>query len=694
MGVSLRFSPRAHTADRISWRTWGRDAFDEAALKKRPILLSLSAVWCHWCHVMDETTYSDERVQTIIRERFIPIRVDNDERPDINERYNMGGWPTTAFLTPTGDILAGATYLPPDAMVESLRRVDDWWAAHGSEPLPALPPQPRRPRASGSVLEIAEAIRATYDQTHGGFGVAPKFPQPSALEFLLDLSLIEKDPSFGRMVEATLEAMTRGGLYDPVEGGFFRYATHRDWSEPHYEKMLEDNASLLILLARTVAWRGYESLRDVAKGTGDYLSKTLFTGTHFCGSQDADEAYYALPAKGRAERGAPYRDPTLYAGWCARAVRNLTEAGWLLGEPSWREAARVTMDTLLERCLGSGGLAHTDRSAGLVDLTSDLAEVGLAAQMLADVNGDARIHEVSDRLSARILELEDEEGFPDRPGRGEGRLSERLYPPEVASLVGQLFLQRHDAWGDSADLDAAYRALRSAGHYTPVEGVMAAPYGTLLLLMNILPLRAEVGRGWEPLLGSVFSLRWARRVAVSVPGAPGVVLCSGERCALPATTPQEIQMKGDEVVMMDERSTKDPRTFIERIPTGEDLVLYLEDLARRRHIGTAWISGIGAVKRAALATYNQTAHRYEPISFDEPLELLSLTGNISMRDGEPFAHVHAVLARRDGSTVGGHVVAGTTVFLTELRITEKEGAWLERESDETTGLAVWPKPEA
>src|SRR5207244_4496149 len=129
--AEFHFSPRPNRADEIKWRPWSQASFDEAKALDRPILLSISAVWCHWCHVMDETTYSNQGVIDMVNSEYLPIRVDNDVRPDINQRYNMGGWPTTAFLTPTGDILTGATYLPPEQMAGALGRVASYHSTHG-----------------------------------------------------------------------------------------------------------------------------------------------------------------------------------------------------------------------------------------------------------------------------------------------------------------------------------------------------------------------------------------------------------------------------------------------------------------------------------------------------------------------------------------------------------------------------------
>src|SRR2546428_540931 len=136
--ATFHFSPRANRAHEIRWREWGEDAFREAKETGKPVLLSLSAVWCHWCHVMDETSYSDEGVISFVNEHFIPVRVDNDQRPDVNRRYNMGGWPTTAFLTPDGEILNGATYIPPDAMRHYVAEVADVWRDKRAELEPRL----------------------------------------------------------------------------------------------------------------------------------------------------------------------------------------------------------------------------------------------------------------------------------------------------------------------------------------------------------------------------------------------------------------------------------------------------------------------------------------------------------------------------------------------------------------------------
>ena len=212
--TEFRFSPRPNRAHEIEWRPWGEPAFAEAHKLGRPILLSLSAVWCHWCHVMDETSYSDPRVIAAVNEHFVPIRVDNDRHPDVNRRYNMGGWPTTAFLAASGDPITGATYMPPEQLLQALERVNEFFAANrtalltlgstdhaqdadGEAALAHLGGVPRRsdlsapdfegdPDVPGDIpAEIALQIVRAFDPLHGGLGADPKFPQADVFAFVL-----------------------------------------------------------------------------------------------------------------------------------------------------------------------------------------------------------------------------------------------------------------------------------------------------------------------------------------------------------------------------------------------------------------------------------------------------------------------------------------------------------------------------
>src|SRR6185312_16251919 len=192
----FRFSPRPNRANEIEWMPWGTQAFERARSEDKPILLSISAVWCHWCHVMDETSYSDPGVIATINERFVPVRVDNDRRPDVNARYNMGGWPTTAFLSPDGSTLTGATYLPPAQMRRALDEIANFYTDQKgriaeralemrSQQRTSYRPSSREDLRESMIVRLTEELLESYDDEYGGFGDAPKFPQPEMLEYLL-----------------------------------------------------------------------------------------------------------------------------------------------------------------------------------------------------------------------------------------------------------------------------------------------------------------------------------------------------------------------------------------------------------------------------------------------------------------------------------------------------------------------------
>lgn len=365
----FRFSPRPNRAHEISWRPWGEAAFQEAQREDKPILLSISAVWCHWCHVMDETSYSDPEAIRLINSTYIPVRVDNDQHPEVNQRYNMGGWPTTAFLTPQGDIIAGGTYIPPHQFKEALARVAHLYRQQkatiyrSAQEIKNRRLERVRQVVSGTQLSAqivdlaARAVTALYDPFFGGFGTQPKFPLPDAQHLLLDLYAQFRDPLFLRMVVKTLDSMLQGAIFDKVEGGFFRYSTQRDWSEPHYEKMAEDQGALLRLLLRAWRYSGNTPYRDTAQAVISYVNRRLYSPEvgAFWGSQDADETYYAQDATGRARLLPPFVDRTVYTNWNGQVALAYLEASDLLGRPDLRQQALRALDFLWTHLCPDGG---------------------------------------------------------------------------------------------------------------------------------------------------------------------------------------------------------------------------------------------------------------------------------------------------------------------------------------------------
>ncbi|MDD3717852.1 MAG: DUF255 domain-containing protein [Actinomycetota bacterium] len=412
-GGEFRFSPRGNLAHEINWHTWGSRAFQRAESEGKPVLLSISAVWCHWCHVMDETSYSDRAVIDLINRKFVPVRVDSDRNPDINRRYNQGGWPTTAFLDAKGTLLAGATYIPPEAMRAALERISDLYAKHEIDIV-----EPDQdfflPTAKGGGLDLgiveesgAQILRA-WDRAHGGLGREPKFPQTEALELALELYADEGNREHLVFARTSLEAMIGSNLLDKVEGGFFRYSTTRDWSIPHYEKMLSDNAGLVSVLLKAYNVTGAEIFRRTALETAGFIIGKLSDGvSRLYGSQDADERYYLLGAAERAALTPPPVDMTVYTDLAARAAASLLVVGTALGRPEHARLALSSLDFLWSESYRPGqGMAHYhDGEAHRWGLLNDSVEAAAAFLYAYAYGGDRRQLERAETLLRLVMDL-------------------------------------------------------------------------------------------------------------------------------------------------------------------------------------------------------------------------------------------------------------------------------------------------
>src|ERR1041385_2918376 len=253
----------------IRWHEWGEEAFAAAQRENKPMLLDIGAVWCHWCHVMDRESYDDPAIAEIVNQYFIAVKVDRDERPDIDGRYQaavqavsgQGGWPLTAFLTSDGKPFYGGTYFPPNDGYgrQSFRRVllsiaNAYKEKHGDVIAQAKMVEStiaqsesfagRSGRVSAAMITaILESAQKIFDPQHGGFGQAPKFPHPAALEVLIEsYARGAGGPELRNIIVTTLENMARGGVYDQLAGGFHRYSVDERWVVPHFEKMCYDNS--------------------------------------------------------------------------------------------------------------------------------------------------------------------------------------------------------------------------------------------------------------------------------------------------------------------------------------------------------------------------------------------------------------------------------------------------------------------
>ena len=307
-----------HAENPVDWRPWGPEVFEEAKRTDKPVLLSIGYSTCHWCHVMAHESFEDETVAQAVNAAFLPVKVDREERPDVDAVYmaaclamnGSGGWPLTVLLTPDQKPFWAGTYLPKDQLLHLLRKAARLWredragvlvtgdtlTAHLQQEGQARPGTPSRELVRQAVSQFAQS----YDERWGGFGAPPKFPTPHNLIFLLRYAQLAKEEHAREMALHTLNNMYRGGLFDHVGGGFSRYSTDQHWLVPHFEKMLYDNA--LLALAYTEAFQHTRCpiYGKITRRTLDYVLREL-SGPQggFCCGQDADSdgvegKYYAL----------------------------------------------------------------------------------------------------------------------------------------------------------------------------------------------------------------------------------------------------------------------------------------------------------------------------------------------------------------------------------------------------------------
>ena len=485
----------------IEWLEWGAAAFARAAREDKPILLSLVAPWCEHCAAMDHATYARADVTRLVDELFVPVRVDTDRRPDINERYSLGGWPTTAFLTPAGEIFGGGTFIEPDRMPAVLTSVADAFVQRRAEidaveraavrdsGLQASVDGAPRTLIQDPVEWLSVQILALCDADHGGFGDGAKFPHTPALMLALERYDETGDSHYARVVTSSLDGMAR--LHDELEGGFFRYASQPDWGRPHTEKVLLDNAVLirLHLDAAAVLQRGdyLERAERALRWVHDKLAHLREGG--FSGSQAADAAYYSLnTVNERASRVPPQVDLTQYTDANAEMISTYLRAADVTQDERLREfALRSLEQTVLNAYQPGGGMAHV--SAPEADVR------GLLADQVSMVNALLRAHAATGQLPYSMLAAELMEyalhtmwdrmrgGFRDRANDGHdelGLLRKGLSPFVVNCEAARMLSRLSTITGRKAYRETAEATLASLGDTYRDDPLIGASYALAL----------------------------------------------------------------------------------------------------------------------------------------------------------------------------------------------------------------------
>jgi len=566
---------RQNEHDGIRWLDWTDEAFQRAKSENKPVLLDISAVWCHWCHRLDKDTYSVPDIAEYIESNFIPIRVDTDKRPDINRRYNMGGWPTTAFLTPDGRVIGGGTYLPPDQMRQTLRDIRSFWEKSQGKATPEIDlPHPESIPIgilSPSIIdEVLGEIANNFDPIYGGFGSQPKFPNTDAHELALLKYNYSGNREFLKIATTTLSTVAKSHLHDHEMGGFFRYSTTRDWSIPHFEKMLEDNAKWLQLFLHAHQVTADEAYLETARGIVSYIDSWLCDrqNGYFFGSQDADEEYYSKSRKEREELKPPYVDKNLYTSWNALMISAYLEASFVIQEMPLREFALKSLDRLMRINYKAGiGMYHFyDGSPNVPNQLADQIQTVRALCDAYEATGDRKFLSLGEELigvaTSKLYDVE-HGGFFDTvvDPNAPGFLSKPAKPLDENSVAARVLIRLHHLTGKDAYRKQAEDSLKRFVEIFPQFGLMAADYAmavdailnepTMIRIVGALKepltkgLVSEAHRVYEPrrvirVLDPTEDRQTIDDLGYRITPTPTAYICVGRVCTAPIAEPKQI----------------------------------------------------------------------------------------------------------------------------------------------------------
>ena len=504
----------------MHWLPWGDAAFSRARAAKKPILLDIGAVWCHWCHVMDGESYEDPAVAEILNRDFVCVKVDRDERPDVDARYQravqalsgQGGWPLTAFLTPEGEVFFGGTYFPPDNNASGrpgFRRVlMEIARAYREEPdrvttnarairehvVQTLDEAKPGTVSADLVSGAADQMAKLFDVRYGGFGASPKFPHPAAIEFLL---ACWHDGRGGlawqrEIVEKTLRGMARGGIRDHLGGGFHRYSVDERWIVPHFEKMSYDNSELLRAYLSAYQGFGTPLFKEVATGIVDWVLEVMAQKEHaaFATSQDADLTFgddgdYWTWTVDEAKGALSAREYTV-----ASSVFDIQETGEMHHNPEknvlwWKQDPAGDDEwPILRAAIRKLKTARDRRKAPFVDRTAYVNWNAMMAGAFLQA-GAVLDRKACNDLALRVLERIWSEAWD--AGRG---MSHVLGRPEPRGMLDDnvqaaaAFLDAYEATGKREWLDHVIEVMRycakahgdAAGGYFDIAGQNGTAY--------------------------------------------------------------------------------------------------------------------------------------------------------------------------------------------------------------------------
>ncbi|MBI5892329.1 MAG: thioredoxin domain-containing protein [Deltaproteobacteria bacterium] len=461
-----------HDTSLIKWRKYSAQAFDEAQKENKPIFMLITAVWCYWCHVYEEKTLETKEVADYINSNYIPVFVDYDRRKDIASKYPAGGLPTTVILTPDGEeIVAVPGFIEKEQLLSNLQKTlayikKEFKPKEAEEAKDVY--RERRNLTKEDLKKYSDHFERfiidRYDTLFGGFGLREKYIYGKTVDHLLDIYEASKDKKYLDMALKTLDNMAGRtqkaaktkrpsfdelkklredvkqpdwigkiaklqtddklvGLFDKVEGGFFRYATQRDWSVPHYEKMLDDQADIIKSYLHAFKITKDPFYKDAAKRSLEYVIKSLYDekDSRFYGSQDADEVYYHFTLEERKKAALPRTDKTSYTHTNANMIITFLYAGDVLNDENYKKIGIKTLDFFLNNMMADNGVLSfydPQKKKGFLDgQLEDNAWLALAFMEGYKVTKEKRLMEKADALiafSLKSLYNEKEGGFIER----------------------------------------------------------------------------------------------------------------------------------------------------------------------------------------------------------------------------------------------------------------------------------------
>ncbi|MEM7200813.1 MAG: DUF255 domain-containing protein [Planctomycetota bacterium] len=570
----------------LDWQTFEPSAFDRARREGRPVLLLLTVTWCAHCRELLRTSFAHPETVDLVQSSFVPVHVDAERRPDINERYGAGGWPTIAFLTPSGELIAHDGYLSPDELAKALRKVSHYFRENGEEidrglrELWSHKLASRDATSAGQlsmsiVEDVCNAMYEKFDHRFGGWGEGSKFPHPEAIDFALVQVAKRDDPRMKEVVTVTLDRMMESPIHDPIDGGFFRYSKTPDWQSPNYEKVLDANVQRLRCYLEAWQLLGKKAYRQTAEGVVRWMLEFMLDEEGaFFGSQDADPAYYSLDGSRRGEAERPRLDRTVYAHANAMAVSNLLKASVVLERNDLRGVAMRALHFLLEKLSDRDGEVYHywDGTYHLPGLLSDQAYLIRALIDASQLTGDADLLLPAERVAENVIQRQraDGGGFWDILGDPsyQGSMQRRNRSILENSVMAEALMRLSYLSKRSEFYDEALRTLEAfTGDYKEY-GYYVAGYGRAVDLVFYPPLLVTVVGDRESDATDALRRRALRdyvpsrivqmldperdpvlleRAGYPAKGTPTVYLCVGRATKATVQTPDELTAKIDEI---------------------------------------------------------------------------------------------------------------------------------------------------